>query len=194
MPQLRLLQAAFTALVLAVSGTATVAQQAHTPYAGLHTRDIKALSAQQISDLAAGRGMGFALAAELNGYPGPAHVLELAGPLALTETQRATVQRQFEAMQAEAIPLGKRMIAVEAELDRAFAERTITPERLTTLTAQIGEIGGMLRNIHLKYHLSTAAMLSGEQVRRYGELRGYGRGAQLHDPEQHGSRHLMPRH
>lgn len=51
---------------------------AQTPYAGMQTRPIKALSDEQIADLQAGRGMGLALAAELNGYPGPAHVLELA--------------------------------------------------------------------------------------------------------------------
>ena len=34
-------------------------------------------------------GMGLALAAELNGYPGPAHVIELAKSLGLSEPQRA---------------------------------------------------------------------------------------------------------
>jgi hypothetical protein len=33
--------------------------------------------------------MGLALAAELNGYPGPAHVIELAKSLGLSEPQRA---------------------------------------------------------------------------------------------------------
>ena len=47
---------------------------AQTPYAGMQTRPIKALSEQQVADLGAGRGMGLALAAELNGYPGPSHV------------------------------------------------------------------------------------------------------------------------
>ena len=47
----------------------------------MQTRSIKALSDQQIADLGAGRGMGLALAAELNGYPGPSHVLELADKL-----------------------------------------------------------------------------------------------------------------
>ena len=32
---------------------------------------------------------------------------------------------------------------------------------------------GALRNAHLKYHLSTSALLSAEQSRRYAELRGY---------------------
>ena len=52
--------------------------QSHQPYVGLQSRTIKALSAEQIADLRAGRGMGFALPAELNGYPGPLHVIELA--------------------------------------------------------------------------------------------------------------------
>ena len=45
--------------------------QSQQPYAGLEGRSVKALSEQQIADLRAGRGMGLALAAELNGYPGP---------------------------------------------------------------------------------------------------------------------------
>ena len=63
-----------------------------SPYAGMPTRAIKALSDQQIADLRAGRCMGMALPAELNGYPGPAHVLELADKLELTPDQRASVQ------------------------------------------------------------------------------------------------------
>jgi hypothetical protein len=62
---------------------------AQTPYAGMQSRSIKALSDQQIADLNAGRGMGLALAAELNGYPGPLHVLELADKLDLSADQRA---------------------------------------------------------------------------------------------------------
>lgn len=57
---------------------------AETPYAGMQSRPIKALSDQQLSDLRAGRGMGLALAAELNGYPRPSHVLELANQLGLS--------------------------------------------------------------------------------------------------------------
>ena len=64
---------------------------AETPYAGLQARQIKSLSEQQVANLKAGRGMGMALAAELNGYPGPAHVLELADRLDLTPDQRTKV-------------------------------------------------------------------------------------------------------
>ena len=71
----------------------------------METRPIKALSDQQVADLKAGRGMGLALAAELNGYPGPAHVLELSDKLGLTVEQRARVQQLFESMKQEALPL-----------------------------------------------------------------------------------------
>jgi hypothetical protein len=45
-----------------------------TSLGGMQSRPIKALSDQQVSDLRAGRGMGLALAAELNGYPGPSPI------------------------------------------------------------------------------------------------------------------------
>jgi len=56
---------------------ATANTQSSQPYSVMQTRDVKALSEEQIADLKAGRGMGLALAAELNGYPGPKHLLEL---------------------------------------------------------------------------------------------------------------------
>jgi hypothetical protein len=184
----RILRAALAALTLAAFGAGAFAQHAHSPYSGLETRAIKALSDDQIADLTAGRGMGLALAAELNGYPGPLHVLELADSLALTAAQRAGVKRQFETMQAEAIPLGKAMIEAERALDREFAARTITPERLKAATARVAELHGALRNAHLKYHLSTTALLSADQIRRYAEQRGYAGGTQAgHEPPTQGA-------
>ena len=81
-------------------------QHQHSPYAGFQQREVKALSAEQIADLRAGRGMGLALAGELNGYPGPVHVIELAEPLQLSVAQRQHVQQLFEAMKARPYPLG----------------------------------------------------------------------------------------
>src|SRR5438105_9796338 len=107
-----------------------VAQTQPAPYAGFEQRPIKALSTQQIDDLKAGRGMGLALAAELNGYPGPMHALELADQLGLTQEQRTRVQSLFAGMKAEAVPLGEKLIAQERELDRQFAQKLITPASL----------------------------------------------------------------
>jgi hypothetical protein len=169
---------------LLLAATAAVAQTpvAQTPYAGLQARQVKALSEQQVADLRAGRGMGLALPAELNGYPGPLHVLELAEKLQLSAEQRARMQAMFEAMKADAIPLGHRIIEQETELDRQFASRTVTAESLKAATAAIAATQGQLREAHLKYHLATIEVLSPAQVHKYAELRGYsgGDGPQHH--------------
>jgi hypothetical protein len=157
---------------------------AQTPYAGMQTRPIKALSEQQVSDLSAGRGMGLAMAAELNGYPGPSHVLELADKLELSADQRVRIKALFDSMKAEAQPLGSRLIAQETELDKLFASRSITPANLKTSTAAIAATQGELRETHLKYHLSTAEILSEGQMQRYAELRGYS-GSSDHQMRHH---------
>ena len=159
----------FAALMLA---TATAAAQ--SPYSGLQTRPIKSLSEEQVADLRAGRGMGLALAAELNGYPGPSHLLELADKLELSAEQRSRIQQLFDSMRHETMPLGARLIEQEAELDRQFASRSVTPESLKAATISIAVTQGALRESHLKYHLSTAALLTAMQMQRYSELRGYG--------------------
>ncbi len=145
------------------------------PYAGLERRAVASLSEEQIADLRAGRGMGLALSAELNGYPGPVHVLELAGSLGLSEEQRSRVQALHASMKSEAVGLGERLMAQEMDLDAAFRERTITPASLAQKTEAIAATQGELRHTHLKYHLSTVEVLSPEQVARYNELRGYGK-------------------
>jgi Spy/CpxP family protein refolding chaperone len=159
------------AAVLILTATAANAQ---TPYAGMQVRSIKALSEQQVADLAAGRGMGLALAAELNGYPGPSHVLELADKLDLSADQRARIKALFDSMKVEAIPLGSKLIEQEADLDKQFATRTVTPESLKVATAAAAITQGELRETHLKYHLSTVDVLSPRQMQRYAELRGTG--------------------
>jgi Spy/CpxP family protein refolding chaperone len=153
---------------------------AETPYAGMQSRSVKALSEQQIADLSAGRGMGLALAAELNGYPGPAHVIELADSLDLSPDQRTKVRDLFESMKAEAIPLGSRLLEQEADLDRQFASRSVTPESLKASTGEIANTQGVLRETHLKYHLLTGAVLTAPQMMKYAELRGYSSGHHHH--------------
>lgn len=162
-------------LILCTFMLAATAAVAQTPYAGMQTRPIKALSEQQVADLGAGRGMGLALAAELNGYPGPSHLLELADRLELSAEQRARVQTLFDSMKREALPIGARLLEQEAELDRLFAGHTVTPDSLKASTAAVAVTQGELRETHLKYHLSTAALLTPVQMQRYADLRGYGK-------------------
>ena len=177
------MRVALASFVLAASVSAALAQP--QPYAGMQARPLKALSDQQIDDLRSGRGMGLALAAELNGYPGPSHVLELADRIGLTSEQRARVQSLFNEMKAEAVPLGEKLIAQEADLDRQFATKHVTPVSLAAATSAIAETHGALRNAHLKYHLATIEILTPVQISRYAELRGYQGDAQPHVPAHH---------
>lgn len=145
----------------------------HAAYAGLQTRRIKALSEQQIEDLKAGRGMSMALPAELNGYPGPVHTLELAGEIGLTPDQERRTRALFSEMQREAGSLGERLIAAEDALDRLFREQEATPDNVMQASLTAAEAQGRLRATHLLYHLRMLDVLSAEQIEHYNTLRGY---------------------
>jgi len=159
----------FVTAIVVLSNSA-MSQQ---PYAGLQTRPIKTLSEQQIADLNAGRGMGLALAAELNGYPGPIHLIELAEQLHLSPDQKSKLKSLFEAMKTETIPLGTALISQERSLNDDFANHTVTLASLEGATQKIGVTQAALRAAHLKYHLSTVAVLTPEQIAQYNRLRGY---------------------
>jgi hypothetical protein len=107
-------------------------------------------------------------------------VLELADQLKLSAEQKRRIQLLFDAMKAEALPLGKKLLAEEASLDNAFASRSVTAGDLKEATTQIGATHAQLRNAHLQYHLETVQILSADQVKRYSELRGYASGAPGH--------------
>ena len=146
---------------------------AHAPYAGMQMRPIKALSELQTADLRAGKGMSLALPAELNGYPGPSHVLEMADALGLEKDQRMRTERLFQEMQTEAKALGEDIIASEDALDRLFREKTATLAKVQDATARTAHLQGRLRATHLKYHLAMVDVLRPGQVRQYNQLRGY---------------------
>jgi Spy/CpxP family protein refolding chaperone len=153
---------------------ALAADMPSTPYAGQQVRPIKALSDEDIIALRRGEGMGMAKAAELNGYPGPAHVLTLAKQLGLTEGQLQQVTSIYDRMSAAAKPLGGELITREEVLDQLFAKQEITRDRLAAETVAIGELEGRLRSVHLAAHLETRALLHPNQVALYQQLRGYG--------------------
>ncbi|HVS02445.1 MAG TPA: periplasmic heavy metal sensor, partial [Thermoanaerobaculia bacterium] len=120
-----------------------------------------------------GEGMGLARAAELNSYPGPRHVLELAGELALSVEQRARVEAIHDRMLAAAQRLGAAIIDKERHLDRRFAHHHLDEAALRQLTAAIGALYGELRFAHLRAHLETVEVLHPEQVAADDRLRGY---------------------
>jgi Spy/CpxP family protein refolding chaperone len=143
------------------------------PYVGQETREIKALSAEEIRGYLAGDGMALAKAAELNHYPGPRHVLDMADKLQVSDDQRARSHTLFDSMNAEAKKLGAELIEKERLLDSRFAAANISDAELRRLIAEIAALQGRLRTAHLNAHLAQRALLTPEQIDRYDALRGY---------------------
>lgn len=156
-------------------------------YAGMETRKIKALSEDQIKQYYAGEGMGLAMPAELNHYPGPKHLLDFSETLHLTPAQEASLRSTFDAMHAQAVKLGEQIVARERMLDSLFAAGTITQEQLSSTVNEIAALQGTLRITHLQAHLGTRTLLTAEQIKAYDGLRGYGKTKPSKQPAKHKS-------
>lgn len=176
---------AFTLILICLLTTPVGSLAQPSPYAGQHTHDIKALSPPDIQSYLSGHGMGLAKAAELNHYPGPKHVLELAEALDLTENQRAQTQAIFDAMRQEAVQLGHQLIQAERHLDHLVATQAVTEDALQEATRAIADHQGKLRHVHLRAHLAQRRVLSAEQIQRYDHLRGYTTPARTDHPHRH---------
>lgn len=163
------------ALALCIPIT-TLAQHSHgsqTPYAGMQNRAIKSLSDNDINELRRGGGWGLALAAELNGMPGPAHLLELKDQIPLAADQVAKTQVLLDEMRKASISTGERLIAAEKALEAAFAAGKVNEPSLRNLLAEAESARTELRFIHLSQHYKTVQFLQPEQIKRYNILRGY---------------------
>ena len=144
-----------------------------SPYVGQEKRAVKSLSDQEIVDILAGRGVGFARPAELNHYPGPLHVLQFTKQLGLTPDQTEKVQAIFDRMSRDAKALGNEWVDRERALESGFAGDTIKVDQISAETVVIGEVQGRLRAVHLTAHIATRAVLTPEQIAKYDVLRGY---------------------
>jgi hypothetical protein len=163
----------FLTAALFFYATVTWAADTSSPYAGQETREIKALSRDEITGYLSGDGMGFAKAAELNHYPGPKHVLQLADQLQLSEEQRRKTQAVFNEMSSKAVNLGKQLVEKEQLLDSHFVDANISDAELGQLVTDISILYGKIRAIHLQAHLAERALLTADQLSRYDVLRGY---------------------
>lgn len=162
------------ALLLLTAAPAAAQHDHHTsPYVGEETRAIKSLSADDIGELRRGGGWGLARAAELNGVPGPAHLLELIDEIDLTADQISAVEAIFVEMREGAMAEGQRLIAHEAALEAAFRAGTPSDAALRRMLDAIEASRAALRYIHLRAHLITPDLLSDAQIARYNTLRGY---------------------
>lgn len=160
----------------AVSASPAAAQHEHahtSPYVDLMDREVKALSQEEIDGLLAGEGIGFALAAELNGYPGPRHALDMADGLALSTAQRQRLEEIYASMLERAVAVGTAVLALERALDEAFATGIAVEDDVEARVREIASRRGELRAIHLTAHVATRALLTPEQRAHYAVMRGY---------------------
>ena len=161
-------------LVAVLAALALPALAQHQHYAGMEQREIKALSPEQVKQYQAGAGMSYALPAELNRFPGPMHVLELADKLLLTPDQRAMAQALMDAHKAEARALGAKRVEAERALEALFRSGKVDEVGLAKRVRDAAALEGEFRLSHLETHRRTRALLTEEQVARYVRLRGYG--------------------
>lgn len=150
------------------------AQHEHSPYAGLRTVEGTSMTAEEVGELRSGAGMRLALPAELNGYPGPRHVIDMAEAMGVDPGTLAEVERVRAEMASAAIAKGEEVIAADRELARAFREGGATDGEIERLTGTLARARGELQAIHLEAHLRTRALLTSAQVESYRRLRGYG--------------------
>ena len=161
-----------TAVLLLSFSLIAEAQHAH-PYTGQEQRDIKALSAQEVGQYLSGAGMGYAKAAELNGYPGPMHVLELADQLNLDANQRAAMKELMDRHKADARAIGAKLVAAERTIEVLFRSGSAEPKTLALAVTEAAWLQGEYRLSHLQTHWRAKALLSSEQLSMYAKLRGY---------------------
>ena len=166
----------FSILLAASNAQAASSGHSHdhkSKYSGEENRAIKSLSAKDIAELKRGGGWGLAKAAELNGVPGPAHLLELTDQIRLNPVQVEKITRLFLNMKHHALEKGERLIVLEQKLENHFVAGTINKENLRTALEEIGRTRSELRYIHLATHLETPKILSPHQIEKYNHLRGY---------------------
>jgi Spy/CpxP family protein refolding chaperone len=173
--------ALFTGLSLIAAAT----QAQHQPYAGNAGREIKALSPDEVTQYLSGAGMGYAKAAELNHFPGPMHVLELADKLGLSAEQRVDVKRLIDAHKAEARAIGAKLVESERALDTLFRSGKVDQDALAEAVRAAAAAEGEYRLSHLETHRRLRALLTAEQVARYDELRGYAKPAAAEGARRH---------
>ncbi|MCT9000349.1 hypothetical protein [Chelativorans intermedius] len=164
-----------------------------SPYAGFESRKIKSLSGEDIAELKKGAGWSFALPAELNGLPGPSHLLALKDEIGLSAGQVARIEVIYSQMKTEAIAAGDRFIAAEWAIENAFARGQLDTQQLRVLVDNAAAARADLRFVHLSRHLSTPPLLTDNQIKQYNVLRGYMPGSGTNTPESHdgdlGKRH-----
>lgn len=132
----------------------------------------RTISQAEVDALLLGQGMGMAAAAEINGYPGPRHALDLKEELNLTPDQRFAISRLMGATLGQTRALGQRIVDAERRLDTDMATGQLSSDQVKARLENIASLRAQLRFTHIDAHLKTKKILTQDQVARYYELRG----------------------
>lgn len=161
------------AALLVASAMPAGAQQ--TPQSGHKGGGPQSMQMREHRSLMQGRGMGMARIADVNGYPGPMHVLQHAEALELSEEQRAQTAEIRDRVRNEAPAIGEQIVAAEKRLEAMFAEGEVEPAAMDALLSEIADLRARFRSVHLTAHLDQARVLTEAQIEQYMELRKSGR-------------------
>lgn len=119
-----------------------------------------------------GLGSGLATIADLNNYPGPKHVITLKAELGLTRDQLKKTEALDKVVSSSAVAKGVEIVQAEEELFHLFEAGTVSEKELRTKLELIGKLRSDLRFIHLQAHLRMRQILTPDQIKQYGEIRG----------------------
>ena len=137
------------------------------------------LTPDEVRELRNGEGMGLARPAELNRFPGPKHLLELASELDLDPAQIGRIEAIHEKMRAQAIAKGDDVLMGERRLANLFASVAVGEQPsvadVKRIAEHLGIMRGHLQAIHLLAHMESARELTSGQIEEYDRLRGYRR-------------------
>ena len=172
-------------ILISFSASAFAGESYESKYVGQEHRNIKSLSAGDIEELKRGGGWGLAKAAELNGVPGPAHILEMEEEINLTDEQKKILQKIFNDMKVDAVALGEQLIHLEEKLNSGFSNGIMDQALLEKSVQEIEKTRAELRLVHLSTHLQTPNILTNEQIILYNKLRGYSGDPCRNIPEGH---------
>lgn len=168
------IRACVTMIITFFALSTTVQAVETSQYAGQQNRSIKSLSDEDIHSLKTGQGWGLAKPAELNGVPGPAHIIELKEELQLSDKQLASIQALWETMNRSAKHYGELYLQSEKNIEHFFqSTTTIEEQQLSSLLAESANHLAKLRYVHLQAHLKAKPLLTKHQLMMYQRLRGY---------------------
>ena len=128
---------------------------------------LKSLTPDEVKGYVEGSGMGQAKVAELNGYPGPMHLLERKDELKLTSEQVRSLEELKTRMTTEAIKYGTDVIEAEKQLNKLFAGGNATEEQVRGAVVKSEESKANVRYAHLKAHLASRRILTPSQLKAY---------------------------